>query len=337
MNDVVPNFGHLLEMTDEYGTYEHAKGAVARREHGYCTDDVARVLVVATRESHPSANVRRLAHSSLRFVAEAQDLMGACRNRKSADGHWHGPHTAEDCWGRSLWGFGVAAADRSDRLSQSALARFDQGAQRRSPWPRAMAFAALGASTVAASHPGHRTALELLDAAGDVIGSRGADLRWPWPEPRLTYANAVLPDAMIATGTALQRPALVDDGLELLDWLLARETVDDHLSVTPAGGAGPDDLGHGFDQQPIEVASMADACARAWTLTGEPRWANGIRMAVAWFDGRNDSASQMWNRRTSGGYDGLEAHGVNRNQGAESTIALISTFQQARLLALVPA
>ena len=82
---------------------------------------------------------------------------------------------------------------------------------------------------------------------------------------------------------------------------------------------------------------MADACARAWTLTGEPRWANGIRMAAAWFDGSNDTASQMWDRGTSGGYDGLEADGFNRNQGAESTIALISTHQQAQLLATVPA
>lgn len=337
MSDAVPGFGHLLELTDEHGTYEHAKGAVARREHGYCTDDVARVLVVATREPHPSADVRRLAHSSLRFLADAQDSTGACRNRRSADGHWHGPHTVEDCWGRSLWGFGVAATYRSGRLSRSALARFEQGAQQRSPWPRAMAFAALGASTVAASHPGHRSAHELLESAADVVGSRDVEQRWPWPEARLTYANAVLPDAMIAMGTALCRPALVDEGLELLDWLLARETVDEHLSVTPAGGAGPDEAEHGFDQQPIEVATMADACARAWALTGEPRWADGIRLAVAWFEGRNDSASQMWDRRTSGGHDGLEAHGVNRNQGAESTIALISTFQQARLIAMVPA
>jgi hypothetical protein len=337
MSDAVPGFGHLWTMTDEQGTYEHAKGAVARTEHGYCTDDVARVLVVATREPHPTAQVRRLAHSSLRFVADAQDLTGACRNRKSADGRWRGAHTVEDCWGRSLWAFGVAAADRSEQLGRAALAHFDQGAQQRSPWPRAMAFAALGASAVTASHPGHRSALELLEAVGDVIGTRVTGLLWPWPEPRLTYANAVLPDAMIATGTALHRPTMVDDGLELLDWLLARETVDEHLSVTPVGGAGPHDAEHGFDQQPIEVASMADACARAWALTGEPRWANGIRMAAAWFDGSNDSASQMWDCGTSGGYDGLEADGFNRNQGAESTIALISTHQQAQLLSTVPA
>jgi hypothetical protein len=41
----------------------------------------------------------------------------------------------------------------------------------------------------------------------------------------------------------------------------------------------------------------------------------------------------MWDPDTGGGYDGLHATGPNLNQGAESTIALISTLQHARSLA----
>jgi hypothetical protein len=44
----------------------------------------------------------------------------------------------------------------------------------------------------------------------------------------------------------------------------------------------------------------------------------------------------MWDRDTGGGYDGLHADGVNLNQGAESTLAVISTLQQARRLSTVP-
>ena len=95
-------------------------------------------------------------------------------------------------------------------------------------------------------------------------------LQWPWPEPRLTYANATLPEAMIAAGSALDRPVLLQHGLDLLDWLLARETQQGHLSVTPVGGSGPDDEGPGFDQQPIEVAALADACARAQAGRRQP-------------------------------------------------------------------
>lgn len=336
MNAAAPSFAHIAAMTDRYGTYEHAEHATPRREHGYCTDDVARLLVVATREPTRSATVLRLARGALRFLADAQGVTGRSRNRRTADGRWRGRRTVEDCWGRSLWGLGTATGHSNRGLAQAALAYFEHGAQQRSPWPRAMAFAALGAGPVVAADPGHRRALALLDDAVEIIGTPTTGPDWRWPEPRLTYANALLPEAMITAGTALDRPALVRDGLELLGWLLDRETASGHLSVTPVGGAGPHDPTRGFDQQPIEVATMADACARAESVTGSQHWANGVRMAAAWFDGDNDSGTVMWDTSTGGGYDGLHAHGPNYNQGAESTLALISTRQQARAL-LVPA
>jgi hypothetical protein len=328
-------FAHIAALTDEHGTYEHADHAVPRVEHGYCTDDVARLLVVAAREQPPSAAAHELALGALRFVIDAQGVTGECRNRRAAGGHWRGPRTLEDCWGRSLWGLGTAAAHGDGWFAESALTHFEHGAQPRSRWPRSMAFAALGAAAVLDAHPGHPQARRLLADAADRIGRPARDARWPWPEPRLTYANAVLPDAMMAAGAALGREELVDDGLELLGWLLDRETVHGHLSVTPVGGAGPGDHGPWFDQQPIEVATMADACARALGLTGSLRWAAGLQMADAWFDGDNDAGAVMWDPTTGGGYDGLEHNGPNRNQGAESTIALISTRQQAQIVAAV--
>jgi hypothetical protein len=326
-----PTFAHLDSLTDQFGTFEHARYAQARPEHGYCTDDVARVLVVTLREPDPSPEVCALTRNAFRFVAEAQGVTGNTRNRRAASGRWHGPRTVEDCWGRSLWAFGVAVETRADSLGDDALAYFERGAERRSPWPRSMAYAALGAAAVLQVHPKHGSASALLSDAADLIGRPAAAESWPWPEPRLTYANALLPDALLAAGSALGRPALTADGLHLLGWLLDRETVDGHLSVTPAGGSGPDD-GHGFDQQPIEVATLAEACARAAAVTGDADWAASVRLAAAWFDGDNDTGSRMWDPTTGGGYDGLQATGVNLNQGAESTIALISTRQHARVV-----
>ncbi len=65
-----------------------------------------------------------------------------------------------------------------------------------------------------------------------------ADAVWPWPEARLAYGNAVLPEAMIAAGTVLDDATLRQQGLDLLGWLLAHEMADGHISVTPAGGGG---------------------------------------------------------------------------------------------------
>jgi len=322
-------------MTDECATFEHADHASPRQEHGYCTDDMARVLVVTSREPGPTQLVRDLARKALRFVAESQGPGGDFLSRRDCQGHWLGPYSVEDCWGRSLWGLGTAVARSPDDLvRQVALAHFERGARQRSPWRRSMAFAALGANEVLVAFPDNRAALDLLGAAADGLGRAApGGSSWPWPEARLRYANAVLPDSMMAVGAALGRQSLVDEGAALLAWLLDHETNDGHLSVTPVGGSGPRDSRPAFDQQPIEVATLADACARAAALMPGDRWASGVDSAVAWFLGHNDAGTPMWDAATGGGYDGLRADGPNLNQGAESTLALISTLQHGRQLA----
>jgi hypothetical protein len=184
--------------------------------------------------------------------------------------------------------------------------------------------------------PGHRSARALIsDYAAGIAGSNG-DPSWPWPESRLTYANALLPEAMIAAGTALEDHTLQQRGLDLLAWLVDHETADGHLSPTPATGRSPGDARPGFDQQPIEVSSLADACARASAVDASQIWPDSVRAAAAWFEGANDAGLQMWDPCTGGGFDGLHADGVNRNQGAESTLAVLSTLQHARRLSTVP-
>lgn len=326
-----PNFGHLISMTDEHGTFEHALFAERRPEHGYCTDDMARVLVVATRQRGNAPAMRNLAMLSLRYLQDALDSRGKCRNRMNRNGTWDDSPALEDCWGRSIWGLGTATSHSDNHLIRHLASRgLERAMRQRSPWPRAMAFAALGAAEVLSVSPADTGARTLLtDAADSMTGPRPGP-GWPWPEERLTYANATLPEAMIAAGTALERPVLLRQGLELLEWLLDRETRDGHLSVTPVGGSGPDDEGPGFDQQPIEVAALADACARAETVDTDPRWVDGRTAAVNWFLGHNDGQTVMWDPETGGGFDGLEVDGANRNQGTESTLALLSTLQHAR-------
>lgn len=324
-----PRFDHLVRLTDRFGTFEHAEHAVPRREHGYCVDDVARVLVVSAREPNPNASVRSLAQGSLAFVGDAMGPHGECRNRRSADGTWTSEGSTEDCWGRSLWGLGTAAASTQFSIAAPALSLFERAAEQRSQYPRSMAFAALGAAAVIEVDSTNRAARSLLsDVANDLLAASD-DPAWPWPEVRLYYANALLPDAMIALGVALERPELVSRGVDLLSWLLARETRGGHLSVTPAEGSGRGEFGPRFDQQPIEVSTMADACARALSVDDSPKWLEAISMANAWFDGDNDAKVMMWDPETGGGYDGLHAEVANQNQGAESTLALVSTRQQA--------
>jgi hypothetical protein len=325
-----PDFGHLLDMTDQHGTFEHALFTQPRPEHGYCSDDMARVLIVVAREPDHIPAMRSLAMLSLRFLQDALDSHGRCRNRMDRFGVWEDLPAVNDSWGRTIWGLGTAVAQSDDHLIRHLAARgLERAMTQRSPWPRAMAFAALGAAELLSVDPGNPPAFALLSDAADAMAGPQQG-RWPWPEQRLTYANATLPEAMIAAGSVLGRPILVEQGLELLEWLLTRETRHGHLSITPVGGSGPDDEGPRFDQQPIEVAALADACVRAEAVTGDQRWADGITAAANWFLGDNDSDTPMWDPDTGGAFDGLEEHGANHNQGTESTLALLSTLQHAR-------
>jgi hypothetical protein len=325
---VRPVFDHLERLTDERGLFEHALYSEPRPEHGYCVDDVARGLVVICREPRSHPGLRRLGELYLSFTLAAVQDDGSCRNRMTAGGTWRDEGGLGDWWGRALWGLGVAATHApSYDMRERALDGFRSGARRRSPYSRSMAFAALGAGELLLHHPGEKSARALLHDSMTTIGRTGPDPAWPWPEPRLTYGNAALVEAFLLAGTALPDHALLAQGLQLLEFLLRVETHQGHLSVTPVGGRGPGETGPAYDQQAIEVAALADACARACSVSDDPRWLEGVRMAWAWFLGDNDSGSLMFDRTT-----GAEMHGRNLNQGAESTLAVLATAQCARRL-----
>jgi len=328
-----PPFAHLARMSDARGIFEHARGAVPRYDCGYCLDDVARALVVVCRERPVTPSLERLATVYFQFVTRAQAPDGTCHNRLDTDGRWQDQPSTGDWWGRALWGLGTAAARSTQPwIRDSAIVRFDLSATQRSRYPHSMAFAALGAAEILTVRPGHRPAVDLLAAMAAMVERPDFGTAWPWPQARLTYANASIPEAMIAAGAALGDDAVLADGLGLLGWLLDTETLDGHLSVTPAGGCGPDEPRPAFDQQPIEVSALADACGSAFRVTGQSSWLTGVDLAWDWFGGDNDSATPMFDPKTGGGYDGLERHGRNLNQGAESTLAMLATAQQARRL-----
>lgn len=331
----MPNFAHLLELADERGIFEHALHSQPRPEHGYCVDDVSRALVVICREPSPTPALDQLGRRCLGFILSALQPDGLCHNRMDTDGRWSDEPGLGDWWGRAVWGLGVAAVHAPTASMQAAaLTGFRQAARRRSPHLRAMVFAALGAGELLAHDRGQACAEHLVRDAVTAIGRPRADPSWPWPQDRLDYGNGSVVEALLLAAAALADVEVEADGLQLLEFLLGVESRDGHLSVAPVGGRGRGETGPGFDQQPIEVAALADACARAYALSGEPRWREAVRMCWAWFLGENDSATAMCDPATGAGYDGLEAHGRNLNQGAESTLAALSTAQHARRLSV---
>lgn len=330
-----PSFSHLLAISDEHGVFEHALFDIPRRDHGYCVDDVSRALIVLVREPDQTAELAVLAETCLTFLEDAVDVRGFVHNRMEVGGAWTDEAGLGDWWGRALWALGVTAAHAPTGPARArAMAAFHRAASVRSPHGRAMAFATLGAADVLSISADDLSARALvLDGVATISVSR--DDLWEWPEPRLRYANAALPEALLAGGTATDNPHTVARGLAVLRFLLDIETRRGHLSVAGTGGRGTAQRSAQFDQQPIEVAALADACARAFDITADSAWRDGVASAWGWFMGDNDVSAMMCDPASGAGFDGLEADGRNENRGAESTLAALSTYQQARRLGVL--
>ena len=105
----------------------------------------------------------------------------------------------------------------------------------------------------------------------------------------------MLAEALIIAGRYGHDDSLAEDGLRLLDWLVRTETHDGHLSPAPVGGWRAPEPRPVFDQQPIEVATLVDACARALALTGDPYWQPPSGAASA---GSSATTTPGWRWRT---------------------------------------
>ena len=328
-----PSFDHLLRLSDDVGTLELARGSIPLRDHGYCVDDAARALIVVCREPSPTPELIRLASTLLAFLVQAGHPNGTFHNRMSYDRQWTDGPEAGDWWGRALMALGTAVARAPKNwMRDGALEAFERAARQRSAWPRAMAFAGIGCAELLTAFPDHAGARQLLIDATTTVGPGNGSTDWPWPQPRLAYANAILAEVHLAAGEVLDDPRATAVGQHLLAWLIAQESHEGHLSVAPVGGWAPGEARPGFDQQPIEAAAIADACARAAASSSDPQWTEGLHVAVTWFLGDNDAKVSMLDEETGGGADGLNRHGRSENQGAESTLALLSTLQHGRRL-----
>ena len=324
-----PNFSHLRAMTNRFGVWERSHGSTPRLERSFCTDDNARALVVVSRQASSDSRMSDLAGIYLRFLLGARTETGEFHNRRSIKGVWVDDVGSDDCQGRAWWALGAVARHGYEPwMRRAGVTAFDDCSGFDSPHLRSNAFAVLGAVDLLAVEPTHAKARDLLARASLVLAS-AVRARIPWPEIRLTYDNARIPEALIAAGSNLDEKRTIDIGLRLLERLLWVETDGDHFSFTPVGGWEMGEVRPGFEQQPLEAAAMAEACYRAWTVTGHSAWRVRALRSAQWLMGRNDTGAVLYEVATGATSDSLKKDSVNENQGAESTLAGLAILQIA--------
>jgi uncharacterized protein YyaL (SSP411 family) len=138
----------------------------------------------------------------------------------------------------------------------------------------------------------------------------------------MTYDNAILPLALLhsyeitgndkARQIALKTMAFLDN-LTLSNGYLSPVGNDGWYY---RGGTFPT-----FDQQAIETMAMVLMHFQSYQIFRKPEYIEKMFLCYKWFLGENTLRAPLYDHETKGCCDGLLPTGINRNQGAESTLA----------------
>jgi glycosyltransferase involved in cell wall biosynthesis len=334
---------HLSRMTDSTGIFQHAILSIPNFSEGYCTDDNARAFILAVLLSElgeEPERVRTLATTYAAFLHHAFDLrVKRFHNHLSFDRRWLDEQGSEDCQGRALWALGVGVGRspyRSFQIMAGQLFALALPALTELISPRAWAFGLIGIHEYLRRLSGDslvNQTRETLTSRLMELFERTAQPDWPWFEEDLTYDNAKLPHALILTGRTTGQQAVLERGLQALRWLTELQISEKgHFrSIGTNGFYRRGGMRANFDQQPIEAQAMVSACLEAYRATSDLWWYEQAQRAFDWFIGWNDLGLELYSPSTGGCRDGLHVDRVNRNQGAESTLAFLLSLAEMRL------
>jgi glycosyltransferase involved in cell wall biosynthesis len=334
---------HLSRMTDSTGIFQHAILTVPNFSEGYCTDDNARAFILAVLLSElgeEPERVRTLATTYAAFLHHAFDLrVKRFHNHMSFDRRWLDEQGSEDCQGRALWALGVGVGRspyRSFQIMAGQLFALALPALTELTSPRAWAFGLIGIHEYLRRLSGDslvNQTRETLTSRLMELFERTAQPDWRWFQEDLTYDNAKLPHALILSGRATGQQAVLERGLQALRWLTELQISEKgHFrSIGTNGFYRRGGMRANFDQQPIEAQAMVSACLEAYRATSDLWWHEQAQRAFDWFIGWNDLGLELCSPKTGGCRDGLHVDRVNRNQGAESTLAFLLSLAEMRL------
>jgi len=327
-----PKLDHIIRLTDDVGILQHVKFIVPDRYHGYCTDDNARALIavlLAREMMAEGETATNLACTYISFLHHAfNEETGRFRNFMGYDRRWMEEVGSEDSHGRAVWGLGEAVAlAESDDICAAAQGMFEKALPALTDFdsPRAWAFALVGIHAYLSRFGGDSEVRRIREKLANRLlrlFRDGASDDWPWIEDKVTYANGKISQALILSGRWQNKAEMLSAGLRSLEWLMEIQT-DAGGHFVPVGNKGWYPRGGEkarFDQQPIEALNMIEACREAYDATSDEKWLSHAQRCLEWFLGRNDLNVPLYDHKSGGCCDGLQADGPNRNQGAESTL-----------------
>jgi len=339
---VLPYFSleHIRRLTDDTGIIQHAKFGIPNLKEGYCTDDNARALLMvlmAYRQKKDTLALELLP-VYLSYLHYMQNKDGTFRNFLSFGRDYLDEVGSEDSFGRTIWSLGYLLGNSpNDAYYQSgkmiffnAIKNFDKLKSL-----RGIANTIIGVCYYLRTNKSDDFMIEILRKLVFSIIDQYDDESspdWKWFEPILSYDLGILPMSLFYAYEFLPEDTILDTAITTMDFLTSLTMKNGFLSLIGnekwyhKGGERSQ-----YAQQPVDAMAMVLMFYQAFIITKNKEYLNQMFTSFMWFLGENDLRMTLYDFETQGCCDGIEAYGINLNQGAESTLAyLISHLRVLR-------
>ncbi|RYC53478.1 glycosyltransferase family 4 protein [Flagellimonas olearia] len=323
---------HIKRLTDDTGIIQHAKFGIPNLKEGYCLDDNARALLMVcmTYKQKKDPLALEFMPVYLSYIHYMQNKDGTFRNFLSFNRNFLDEKGSEDSFGRTIWALGYLLGNApNDAYYQTgklvffdAVPNFDSIKS-----IRGIANTMIGISYYLRTNASDDAMKGTLHKLANILVShyhQNHTENWEWFESLLAYDNGILPLALLHAAEVLEDGDISKVAFDTMDFLTEHTMKDDYLSVIGNKDWYVREKERSmFAQQPIDAEAMVLMYHQAYVLTGDRDFLKKLFTSFMWFLGENDMRMSLYDFETKGCCDGFENYGVNRNQGAESSLAYL--------------
>ena len=327
---------HINRLTTDFGMIQFSKISNPDLSSGYTIDDNARALIAVAKHFELTGKFSDLPliNVYLNFILFCQQEDGSFLNYVDTNKHFfekNKDENLEDANGRAMWALGEFLS-LNQFLDFNLQSRVEAAFQKAIPTidklqsPRAIAFCIKGLYYYY-HFKKDESVLKLITKLADNLVSkyRGVSNEdWQWYEEYLTYANALLPQAMLLAGECTKSELFKEVAHKTFDFLIKIIYKNDKINViSNQSWHHKGKNSNIYGEQPIEIAYTILALENFYLEKNNDYFLHKMRVAFNWFLGENHLSQIIYNPSTGGCYDGLEEHQINLNQGAESTVSYL--------------
>jgi glycosyltransferase involved in cell wall biosynthesis len=331
---MLPEFSlaHIRRMTDWTGIIQHAKYGIPNLKEGYCLDDNARALLMVLMAYRQKKDLLalELLPIYLSYIHYMQNKDGTFRNFLSFKREYLDEVGSEDSFGRAVWALGYLLGNSpNDAYYQSGRMIFFEASQNFEKLQsiRGVANTIIGICYYLMTNKSDESMTEVLrKLTYRIIDQYESESTpdWKWFEPILCYDNGILPLSLFYAYEFIHEERVLNTALETMNFLISINLKDGYLSLIGnqkwyrKGGERAY-----FAQQPVDTMAVVLMFYQAFIATKDKQYLNQMYTSFMWFLGENDLRMNLYDFETNGCCDGIEEYGINRNQGAESTLAYL--------------